>query len=56
MYRYIPKEDGEREFWYYKYKQLYMVKIRYSPDFAANPSPRFTKIKDMFLLGRCPFI
>ena len=44
MYQYIPKEDGEREFWYYKYKQLYMVKIRYSPDSAANPHPRFSKI------------
>ena len=44
MYKYIPKDDGEREFWYYKYKQLYMVKIRYSPDSAANPHPRFEKI------------
>ncbi len=46
MYQYIPKDDGEREFWYYKYKQLYMVKIRYHPESAANPNPRFSKIMD----------
>jgi len=44
MYQYIPEDDGEREFWYYKYKQLYMAKIRYSPGSAANPHPRFSKI------------
>lgn len=44
MYQYIPKDDGEREFWYYKYKQLYMVKIRYRPDSSYNPHPRFEKI------------
>ena len=46
MYRYIPKEDGEREFWYYKYKQLYMVKIRYKPGKPYNPNSRFSKIMD----------
>jgi len=44
MYKYIPQNDGEREFWYYKYKQLYMVKIRYSPDNPFNPHPRLEKI------------
>lgn len=44
MYRYIPENDGERDFWYYKYKQLYMVKIRYKPESAALPAPRFLNI------------
>lgn len=46
MYQYIPKSDGEREFWYYKYKQLYVTKIRYKPGSASNPDPSFSKIMD----------
>ena len=46
MYRYIPEEDGEREYWYYTYKQLYVAKIRYKPDSPHNPHPRFSKIMD----------
>jgi len=46
MYQYIPEGDGEREFWYYKYKQLFIVKIRYKPDSPANPHPRFSNIMD----------
>jgi hypothetical protein len=44
MYQYIPEDDGEREFWYYKYKQLYMAKIRYKPGKPYNPHPRFSSI------------
>ena len=46
IYQFIPKEDGEREFWYYRYKQLYVAKIRYKPGNIHNPHPRFTKIMD----------
>jgi len=46
MYQYIPDSDGEREFWYYKYKQLYVAKIRYKPGSASNPDPSFSKIMD----------
>lgn len=47
MYQYIPKQDGEREFWYYKYRQLYIAKTRYKPeDSPYNPHPRFSKIMD----------
>jgi len=46
MYQYIPEEDGEREFWYYKYKQLYIAKIRYKPGGFANPHPRFQNFMD----------
>lgn len=46
MYQYIPETDGEREMWYYKYKQLYMAKIRYLPDSIHNPHPRLSNIMD----------
>jgi len=46
MYQYIPEEDGERDFWYYKYKQLYVAKIRYKPDDVHNPHPRLSNIMD----------
>lgn len=46
MYQYIPETDGEREMWYYKYKQFYMAKIRYLPDSVHNPHPRLSNIMD----------
>ncbi len=46
MYQHIPQSDGEREMWFYKYKQLYMAKIRYLPDSIHNPHPRLSNIMD----------
>jgi len=46
MYQYIPESDGEREMWFYKYKQLYMAKIRYLPESVHNPHPRLSNIMD----------
>jgi hypothetical protein len=46
MYQYIPQEDGEREFWFYKYKQLYIAKTRYIPGDSFPPSQELTTIMD----------
>ena len=46
MYRYIPKEDGERDYWYYKYKQYYKAQIRYLPDSVHQPSEKIIEIMD----------
>ena len=46
MYRYIPKEDGERDYWYYRYKQYYKAQIRYKPDSIFQPSEKIIDIMD----------
>jgi hypothetical protein len=46
MYEHIPENDGEREMWYYRYKQLHIAKIRYLPDSIHNPHPRLSNIMD----------
>ncbi len=44
MYIYIPKEDGERDYWYYRYKQYYKAQIRYKPDSIFQPSEKIIEI------------
>ena len=46
MYQYIPKDDGERDYWYYKYKQYYKAQIRYKPDSVHQPSEKIIEIMD----------
>ncbi|WP_353661649.1 hypothetical protein [Hydrogenimonas sp. SS33] len=46
MYRYIPGEDGERDYWYYRYKQYYIAQIRYLPDSIHQPSEKIIRIMD----------
>jgi hypothetical protein len=46
MYQHIPKDDGERDYWYYKYKQYYKAQIRYKPGSVHQPLPRLAEIMD----------
>jgi len=46
MYRYIPEDDAERDYWYHKYKQYYMAQIRYAPGSIHQPTERIIAIMD----------